>query len=223
MKSQFSLVLMMSPGTICSFSAKFLNENHTVSIHQCFCVCLLVQRPAEDFGSEDKHGNESLAITFIFIPLIKRPFLSALNSYILLVINVIMAPQYLLVWFVLSLHFGFFRVFSGFFNFAPIGSAAAGGLVKKILETKKEYELSPSSSSKSKVQVGAIVAAVFEGTTRGQYYPSQQLPHVEPAYQLYLATLRAAPRRTSVFNRNCSNAREGGREKRPPNKWSRKV
>lgn len=65
-----------------------------------------------------------------------------------------------------------------FWIFAPVASAAAGGLVKKILETKKEYEVSPSSSSKSKVQVRAVVAAGLI-TTRGQYYPSQQSGHSE--------------------------------------------
>lgn len=65
-----------------------------------------------------------------------------------------------------------------FWIFAPVACAAAGGLVKKILETKKEYEVSPSSSSKSKVQVRAVVAAGLI-TTRGQYCPSQPSGHSE--------------------------------------------
>lgn len=65
------------------------------------------------------------------------------------------------------------------FHFTIIASAAAGGLVKKILETKKEYEVSPSSSSKSKVQVRAVVAAGLI-TARGQSYPSHHLPDAEP-------------------------------------------
>lgn len=50
--------------------------------------------------------------------------------------------------------------------------------MKKILETKKEFE---GSSSKSKVQVRAIVAARIIAT-RGQYDPSQPLPHIHRLY-----------------------------------------
>lgn len=66
--------------------------------------------------------------------------------------------------------------------------------MKKILETKKEYEVSPSSS-KSKVQVRAFVAA---GTiaTRGQYDPSQRLPHIS---RLHLDSLGALCLAGQVF------------------------
>lgn len=107
-----------------------------------------------------------------------------------------MTPQYLHV--SSSFKFAsliFFLCLKWIFDVLLVASAAAaaGGLVKKILETKKEYEVSPSSS-KSKVQVRAFVAA---GTiaTRGQYEPSQQLPHI---YRLYLDSPSAVPRRASV-------------------------
>lgn len=53
--------------------------------------------------------------------------------------------------------------------FPVIVSLTEGGLVKKILETKKDYELSPSSP-KSKEQVCTVVVAEVV-STRGQYQP----------------------------------------------------
>lgn len=97
--------------------------------------------------------------------------------------------------------------------------------MKKILETKKEYEVSPSSS-KSKVQVRAFVAA---GTiaTRGQYNPSQQLPHIS---RLHLDSLGALCLAGQVFKpqfkrpvqQHCLLSAGRGK-KRAINKWSRKV
>lgn len=55
------------------------------------------------------------------------------------------------------------------FVFPVIVSLTEGGLVKKILETKKDYELSPSSP-KSKEQVCTVVVAEVV-STRGQYQP----------------------------------------------------
>lgn len=40
-----------------------------------FCFCLLPQRPAEDFDSEDKHGKLP-PVAFLFIPLIKSGYIA---------------------------------------------------------------------------------------------------------------------------------------------------
>lgn len=61
--------------------------------------------------------------------------------------------------FALSSNIEFVYIFRGFLISALVSCAAAGGLVKKILETKKEYDVPQASSSTSKVQVRAISAA----------------------------------------------------------------
>lgn len=74
------------------------------------------------------------------------------------------SPEFLLVEFINLVVGG-----NGYFTFPVIVSLTLGGLVKKILETKKDYESSPSSP-KSKEQVCTVVVAIVV-STRGQYQP----------------------------------------------------
>lgn len=129
-----------------------------------------------------------------------------LDFCFLVVFDGVVMPHFLLIFFLVVLCH---QVVWGnrSFTFPLVVSLSVGGLVKKILETKKDYELSPSSP-KSKEQVCTAVVALIV-TTRGQYQPtSLQLvimwpgAHVKPCRQpFFLESL--LPRASALTTVKC--------------------